>query len=91
MIDRPKYYFLNGCKFWFDSQIRYNNYTCSHSFKPENFCPMKKHMFFINEHKRQKTHKKITADIECCNVNVTTNSNNCVIAKHIPINIGNLI
>ena len=33
-------------------------------------CPKKKHITFINEHKRQNIKNIITADIECCIVEV---------------------
>ena len=59
LLDRPnknyhKYYYCSSCTYWFSSKIKYNNYTCSHSFKPEIVCPMMKHVPFINEHKRQR-------------------------------------
>ena len=57
---------------------------------------MKKHITFINEHKRQIIKKIITADIEYCIVEVSTNgygeawseTNKCVVAEHIPIAVG---
>ena len=49
---------------------------------------MKKHITFINEHKRQNIKNFITADIECCMVEVSTNDCKYVIAEHIPIAAG---
>ena len=70
LLDRPnknkmKYYYCDRCTDWFNSQIKYDNHICSHSFKPEIVCPKKKHITFINEHKCQNITKIITADIEC--------------------------
>ena len=44
-------------------------------------------LLFTNEHKRQNIKIIITADIECCVTDVTTNSNEYVIAEHIPISV----
>ena len=71
--------------YWFSSQFKYDNHVCGHSFKPEIVCPKKK-ITFINE--RQNVKLIITADIECCIVEVPTNDGNYVIAEHIPISIG---
>ena len=89
LLDRPnkmnhKFYYCDRCSYWFDSQIKYDKHECNNSFKPEIVCPKKKHITFINEHKRQNI-KNITADIECCIVEVTTNDCKYVIAEHIPI------
>ena len=60
----------------------------SHSVEPQIVCPKKKHITFINEHERQNIQNIITADIECCVVDVSTKSNKYVIAKQIPIAVG---
>ena len=39
-----KFYYCKRCTYWFNSQIKYNNHVCSHSFKPEIICPRKKHI-----------------------------------------------
>ena len=39
-----KYYYCDRCTYWFDSQIKYDKHVCCHSFKPEIFCPKKKHI-----------------------------------------------
>ena len=52
------------------------------------FVLRKKHITFINEHKRQNIKNIITADIECCIVEVSTNDCKNVIAEHIPIAVG---
>ena len=83
-----KNYFCDRCMYWFNSQIKYDNHICSHSFKPEIVCPKKKHITFINERKRQNIKNIITADIERCIVNVSSNYCKYVIAEHIPINFG---
>ena len=75
LIERPnkknhKHYYCNRCTYWFDSQIKCNNLTCSYSFKPQIVCPKKKHFTFINEHKRQEI-KNIIADIECYVITIT--------------------
>ena len=46
-------------QFWLMVQFTtyYDEQICSYSFKPEIVCPMKKHITFINEHKRQKIKK----------------------------------
>ena len=46
-------FYCDRCSYWFNSKIKYDNYICSHSFKPEIVCPKKKHITYINEHKRQ--------------------------------------
>ena len=58
------------------------------SFKPEIVCPKKKHITFVNEHNCQNIKNFITADIECCIVEVSTNDLKYVIAEHIPIAVG---
>ena len=97
-----KYYFCDRCTYWFNSQIKYDKHECNNSFKPEIVCPKKKHINFLNEHKRQNIKNIITADIECCIVDprsgstelfckftdVTTNDLKYVIAEHIPIAVG---
>ena len=93
MLDRPnknniKYYYCDRCTYCFDSKIKYNKHEGNNSFKPEVVCPKKKKIFFINEHKRQNIKNIITADIECCIVEVTTNGCKYVIAEHIPIIVG---
>ena len=92
MLDRPnniKYYFYcDTCKYWFDSQIKHNKHECNNSCKPEVVCPKKKKITFMNEHKRQNIKNIITADLECCIVEVATNSRKYVIAEHIPISVG---
>ena len=40
---------------------------------PRLFFPKKKKITFINEHRRQNIKNIITADIECCIVEVATN------------------
>ena len=90
LLERPnknniKYYYCDRCTYWFNSQIKYDKHECSNSFKPEIVCPKKKHIIFINEHKRQNIKNIITADIECCIVEVSTNDLKYVIAEHIPI------
>ena len=52
------------------------------------FALRKKHISFINEHKRQNIKNIITADIECCIAEVTTNDCKYVMAEHIPIAVG---
>ena len=49
---------------------------------------LKKHITFINEQKRQNIKNIITADIECCIVEVTTIDCKYVKAEHIPIAVG---
>ena len=71
-----------------DSQIKYDKHECSHSFEPEVVCPKKKNITFINEHKRQNIKNIITADIECCIVEVATNDCKYLIAEDIPISVG---
>ena len=100
LLDRPnknniKYYYCDRCTYWFDSKIKYEKHECNNSFKPEIVCPKKKHITFINEHKRQNMKNTITADIECCIVDprsgftdVSTNDLKYVIAEHIPIAVG---
>ena len=93
LLDRPnknniKCYYCDRCTYWFNSQIIYNKHECNNSFKPEIVCPKKKHITFINEHKRQNIKNIITADIECCIVEVSTNDCKYVIAEHIPIAVG---
>ena len=93
LLDRPnknniKYYYCDRCTYRFDSQIKYNKHECNNSFKPRVFCPKKKKITFIIEHKRQKIKNIITADIECCIKEVATNGCKYVIAEHIPISVG---
>ena len=100
LLERPnknniKYYYCDRCTYCFNSQIKYDKHECSTSFKPEIVCPKKKHITFINEHKRQNIKNIITADIECCIVDprsgftdVSTNDCKYVIAEHIPIAVG---
>ena len=93
LLERPnknniKYYYCDRCTYWFNSQIKYDKHECSTSFKPEIVCPKKKHITFINEHKRQNIKNIITADIECCIVEVTINDCKYVIAEYIPIAVG---
>ena len=83
-----KFYYFDRCTYWFDSQIKYDKHVCSHSFKPEIVCPKKIHITFINEQKRQNIKNIKTADIECCIVNVSSNSCKYVKARHIPISVG---
>ena len=71
-----------------NSQIKYDNHVCGHSFKAEIVCPRRKHITFINEHQRQKRKNIITADIECCVIDVTTNNCKYEIAENIPISVG---
>ena len=52
------------------------------------FVLRKKHITFINEHKRQNIKKIVTADIECCNVKVSSIDCKFVIAEHITKNEG---
>ena len=93
LLDRPnkknhKFYYCDRCTYWFNSQIKYDNHECSTSFKPEIVCPKKIHITFINVHKRQNKKNVITADIECCINEVSTNDCKYVIAEHIPIAVG---
>ena len=93
LIERPNksqhtFYYCDRSTYWFNSQIKYDNHVCGHSFKPEIVCPKKKHITFINEHKRQNIENFITADIECCVIDVTFNNCKYVIAEHIPISLG---
>ena len=62
LLERPnknniKYYFCDRCTYWFNSQIKYDKHECSTSFKPEIFCPKKKHITFVKEQKRQNIKK----------------------------------
>ena len=100
LLERPnknnnKYYYCDRCTYWFNSQIKYDKHECNNSFKPEIVCPKKKHITFINKHKRQNIKNIITADIECCIVDprsgftdVSTNDCKYVKAEHIPIAVG---
>ena len=93
LLDRPnkmnnKFHYCDRCTYWFNSQIKYDNHIRSQSLKPEIICPKKKNITFINEHKRQNIKKFVTADIECCIVEVATNDCKYVKAQHIPISIG---
>ena len=93
LIDRPnkmnyKHYYCYRCTYWFNSQIQYGNTNVVTLLDPRLFVPRRKKFSFLNEHKRQNIKNIITADIECCVVNVTTNSNKYVIAEHIPIIVG---
>ena len=77
-LDRPNkmnhnFYYCVRCTYWFYSQFKYDKHKCSYSFKPDIVCPKKNHITFINEHKRQNIKKFITADIECCIANVSSN------------------
>ena len=99
LLDRPnknniKYYYCDRCTYWFNSQIKNDKHECNNSFKPEIVCPKKKHITFINEHKRQN--KKYCQYRMCCIVEVSTNgygeawseTHKYVIAEHIPIAVG---
>ena len=101
LLDRPnknniKNYYCDRCTFWYNSQIKYNKHKCNNSFKPEIFILRKKHITYINEHKRQNIKNIITADIERCIVEVSTNgygeawseTHKYVIVEHIPIAVG---
>ena len=97
MLDRPnrmnhKFYYCFRCTYWSDSQIKYNKLNttkeCYNSFKPEVVCLKKNKITFINEHKRQNIKNIITADIECCIVEVATNGCKYEIAEHKPICVG---
>ena len=93
LLDRPnrmnhKFYYCDRCTYWFDSQIKYDKHECNNSFKPQVVCPKKRKITFINEHKRRNIKNVITADIECCIVEVATNDCIYVIAEHIPISVG---
>ena len=62
LLDRPnkmdhKFYYCERCTYSFNSQIKNDKHVCSHSFKSEIVCPKKKHVTFINEHKRQNIKK----------------------------------
>ena len=83
-----KYYYCDRCTYLINSQIKYDKHDSNNSFKPEIVSPKKKHITFINEHKRQNIKNIITADIECCIVELTTNECKYVIAEHIPIAVG---
>ena len=80
-----KYCYCDRCTYSFNSQIKYDEHECNNSFKTKIVCPKKKHTTFINEHKRQNIKSIITADLECCFVEVATNDCKYVIAEHIPI------
>ena len=93
LLDRPnknntKYYYCDRCTYFFDSQTKYNKRECNNSFKPEVNCPKRKKKTFINELKRQNIKNIITADIECCIVEIATNGCKYVIAEHIPKSVG---
>ena len=101
LLNRPnknniKYYYCDRWTYWFNSQIKYDKHECNNSFKPEIVCPEKKHFTFINEHTRQNIKNFISANIECCIVEVSTNgygeawseTHKYVIAEHIPIALG---
>ena len=93
LLNRPNkndinYYYYVRCKYWFNSQIKYDNHICNHTFKPEIVCPKRKHITFINEHKGQNIKNIVTADIECCIFEVTSNDYKYVIAEHILISVG---
>ena len=85
-----KFFHCNRCTYWLNSQIKKDKLECGHSFKPEIVCPQKKHITLIDEHKGQNIKNYITADIECCVVAVTTNSNKYVKAEHKPISVGHI-
>ena len=68
-----KFYYCDRCTYWFNSQIKYDKQVCSHYFKPEIIGPKKKHITSINEHKHQNIKNIITADIEYCIVNFSSN------------------
>ena len=51
------------------------------------FILRRRKLFFINDNKRQKIKNVITADIECCIVEIATNDCIYVIAEHIPISV----
>ena len=89
LLNRPNK-MNHRCKYWFNSQInsQIDNHICSHSLKPEIVCPKKKHFTFLNERKRKNKKHIITPDIECCIVDVTTNSSQYVISDNIPISVG---
>ena len=62
LLERPnknniKYYYCDRCTYWFNSQLKYDKHECNNTFKPEIVCPKKKHITFINEHKRQNIKK----------------------------------
>ena len=93
LLERPKknnikYYYCDRCTYWFNSQIKYDKHECNNSYKPEIVCVKKKHITFVNEHKRQNIKNIINADIEFCIVEVSTNDLKYVIAEHIPIAVG---
>ena len=93
LLDRPnrmnhKFYYCYRSTYWFDSHIKYDKNEYNNSFKPEVVCPKKKKITFINDHKRQNIKIVMTADIECCIVEVATNDCKYVIAEHIPISVG---
>ena len=83
-----KYYYCDRFTNYFNSQIKYDKHECNNSIIPEIVFPKKKHITFINEHKCQNIKNIITADIECCIVEVSTNDCKYVIAEHIPIAVG---
>ena len=79
-----------------NSQIKYDKRECNNSFKPEIVGPKKKHITFINERKCQNIKNTLTADIECCIFELSTNgygeawseTHKYVKAEHIPIAVG---
>ena len=96
MIVRPnksqhKFSYCNRCRYLLSSKIKYEKHECSNSFKPEIVCPKKKHITFIDEHKRQNTKNIVTADIECCVVDVSSNDCKYIIAEHISITVGYIL
>ena len=73
-----KLYFCDRYTYWSESQNKYDKHESNNSFKPEVVCPKKKHINFLKECKRQNIKNIITADIEGCIVEVSTNdSNSC--------------
>ena len=93
LIDRPnrtnqKFFYCVRCTYWFISQIKYDKHECNNSFKAKVVCPKEMKIIFINENKRQNSKNVISADIECCIVEVATNDCKYVIAEHIPIIVG---
>ena len=51
LLERPNksqhnFFYCNRCKYWFNSQIKYDKHKCNHSFKPEIHCPEKEKIIF---------------------------------------------
>ena len=93
LLERPnknniKFYFCDRCTFCLMIHKLNTTNINAATFSNPSVCPKKKKITFINEHKRQNIKNTITADIECCIVEVATNDCKYLIAEHIPISVG---